>query len=122
MPVEEFECEKRDARQAAVAYAMVRSGKGIDDILRENDVSDEEFASWVLDGSFRGYASALARGFAEADEAYIWNSLLEAAKKGSIPAIKLYFDLQNKKSTAQTNVGGEIGVLRHEIFGEEDEE
>jgi hypothetical protein len=120
--VVENETEKQNPKQAAVAFAMVRSGKELETILRENDVSDEEFTSWILDGSFRDYVSHLARGFAEADAPLVWGSLIENAKKGSVPAMKLYFDLQNKKSAARADVGWEIEALRRGIFegGEEE--
>ena len=62
-------------RQADVAYAMVRYGKPASEIIAEYGVTEEEFTAWVRDGRFSEYASALARGFAQADAPYIWNSV-----------------------------------------------
>lgn len=104
-----------DPKQASIAYAMVKSGKTLEEILTEYSVSDEEFTSWVLDGRFSEYASSLAKGFAEADAPYIWASLIESAKKGNISAIKLYFDVWTKKQ----HPGTELDSLRADIFGSE---
>jgi hypothetical protein len=72
----------------------------------------------VRDGRFSEYAAALARGFAEADAPYIWTSLLNAAKGGSIPAIKLYFEIWNKKhGTDPPEIPDELLAARDEIFG-----
>ena len=112
--------------QADVAYAMVRGGKQINEILSEFGVSDEEFTSWVRDGSFSEYASTLASGFAKADAPYIWNSLICSAKEGNMQAIKLYFDIWHKKQAARVRaneglvIDGEIENLRSDIFGEAD--
>ena len=110
-------------KQAAVAYAMVRGGKPVSDILAENGVDEEEFTSWVRMGRFSEYASALASGFAQADAPYIWNSLLESAKEGNMQAIKLYFDIWNKKQAAASHsqcrvyTDPEIEAVRRDIFG-----
>lgn len=107
-------------RQCDVAYAMVRSGKPVQEILEEFSVTDEEFTQWVRDGRFSEYASSLARGFAEADAPYIWTSLLDMAKGGNVPAIKLYFEIWNKRHTAsESSVDPPDGLtaVRDEIFG-----
>ncbi len=110
--------EKIGKRQSDVAYAMVRSGKPIGEILEEFAVSDEEFTEWVRDGRFSEYAASLARGFAEADAPYIWTSLLNTAKGGSIPAIKLYFEIWNKRhGTDPPEIPEELSAVRDEIFG-----
>ena len=110
-------------KQAAVAYAMVRGGKPVAEILADNGVDEEEFTSWVRMGRFSEYASSLASGFAQADAPYIWNSLLESAKEGNMQAIKLYFDIWHKKQTAKGQNNSyafsdpEIESVRQEIFG-----
>ena len=114
-------------KQADVAYAMVRGGKQISEILSEHGVSEEEFTEWVREGSFSEYAAALASGFAKADAPYIWNALICSAKEGNIQAMRLYFDIWHKKQTA-TVKGGEYSLpdadiqkLRSDIFGEAEE-
>ncbi|MBQ8371162.1 MAG: hypothetical protein IJ497_03085 [Clostridia bacterium] len=105
-------------RQCDVAYAMVRSGKPVEEILAQYAVTEEEFTEWVRDGRFSEYAASLARGFAEADAPYVWTSLLNTAKSGNIPAIKLYFEIWNKRHGADAvQIPEELSAVRDEIFG-----
>ncbi len=112
-------------RQADVAYAMVRCGKPVSEIIAEYGVTEEEFTGWVREGKFSEYASALARGFAQADAPYIWNSLLDSAKEGNIQAIKLYFDIWSKMQASKPKesplpmTDPEIDSIRADIFGDE---
>ena len=115
-----------DKRQQDAAYAMIRSGKPMDQILKEFSVSDEEFTEWIRDGRFTEYAAALARGFAEANAPYVWTSLLRETQEGSIPAIKLYFEIWNKnRGTAAESAAGpcsSLTAVREKIFGSVEEE
>ena len=115
-----------DKRRRDVAYAMVRSGKRLDEILADFSVTDEEFSEWIRDGRFGEYAAALARGFAEANAPYVWESLLSETREGSIPAIKLYFEIWNKyRGSAPEGTAGppwSLSTMRAEIFGTGGEE
>ena len=110
-----------DKRRRDVAYAMVRSGKRLDEILADFSVTDEEFSEWIRDGQFGEYAAAFARGFAQANAPYVWESLLSETREGSIPAIKLYFEIWNKcRETASGSAAGPpwaLSAMRSEIFG-----
>lgn len=94
--------ELRD-KWRAVACAMIRSGKSGREVLEEYGVDEREYLSWIEGGGFPAIAERLAGGFAEADAPYVWNALLELIRGGSVPAIKLYFELRAKKSS-----GGEL--------------
>ncbi len=111
-----------EKRQRDAAYAMVRSGKPVEEILAEFSVTDEEFTEWIRDGKFAEYAASLARGFAEADAPYVWASLLNTAKSGNIPAIKLYFEIWNKNRAPSQSfeIPGTLTAVRDEIFGEDE--
>lgn len=111
-----------DKRKWDAAYAMVRSGRPMEEILAQYAVTDEEFTEWIRDGKFAEYAAALARGFAEADAPYVWASLLAETKKGSIPAIKLYFEIWNKNRSPAKDpeIPAELTAMRDEIFGEDE--
>lgn len=112
-----------DKRQCDAAYAMVRSGRPMEEILAQFGVTDEEFTEWIRDGRFAEYAASLARGFAEADAPYIWASLLNTAKGGNIPAIKLYFEIWNKNRASpvqNADMPDGLTAMREEIFGEEE--
>lgn len=109
-------------RQTAVALAMIRDGRPLGELLAEAGVSGEEFADWVRAGEFPEFAAALARGFAQADAPYVWNTLLREAKDGNVPAIRLYFDIWRQKQPASASREGALrdpGVeaLRNDLFG-----
>ena len=110
-------------RMAGVAHAMIRGERKICDILDAFSVSEEEFGEWIRGGVFSDYASSLARGYAEAVSPYFVSLLLDMAK-GNVQAIKLYFDILNKKqqpAAAEGKIpaaGEDITALREDIFGE----
>ena len=105
-------------KQSALAMAMVRLNDPLAEILSRLGICEDEFAEWVRDPVFREYTASLARDFAEADEVNVWKSLLDLIKGGSVPAIKLYFDLQSRRTSAQRRaLSDEIGELRRDIFG-----
>jgi len=105
-------------KQSSLAMAMVRLNDPLEEILSRLGIGEDEFAEWVRDPSFREYTASLARDFAEADEVNVWKSLLDLIKGGSVPAIKLYFDLQSKRTSSQRRVASdEVIELRRDIFG-----
>ena len=109
------------AKQRAVAYAMVHGSNTLDEVLELHGVSEDEFTGWVRGGQFTEYAASLARGFAEADAPYVWKDLLELTHNGSVSAIRLYFDILNRKPAprgAERTFGGELAGLRESIFAE----
>ena len=88
-----------EQRQRDVAYAMVRGQMPLEEVLTQFGVSETEFTGWVLDGTFTEYAASLARGYAEADIAYVWKILQGLVREGGVSAIRLYFELLGKKPT-----------------------
>ncbi len=110
--------------QERVAAELARGGKALEEILAEYSVGEEEFTKWVLDGRFSEYAEALARGLAEVSAPYIWSVLVDEAKQGKVPAIRLYFDVwaKNHSSVQRTGVSAlpsaQLESLREAIFGE----
>ena len=111
-------------KQREVAYAMVRGDRTLSEVLERLGVSEDEFTGWVCDGMFTEYAASLARGFAEADAPYVWKVLLDLTRNGSVSAIRLYFDILNKKPAVRGGeraVGMELAGLRESIFAEQAE-
>lgn len=109
-------------KQRSVAYAMVRGGQTMNEVLEQFGVSETEFSGWLLDGGFTEYVMSLARGFAETDLPYVWKILREMVQSESVPAIRLYFDLAGKKPPAQgagrtSADAAELAGLRERIFG-----
>ncbi len=118
----EAECPEK--KQRDVARAMVRSELTLAEILAAHSVKDEEFIEWIRDGSFTEYAASLARGFAEAGAPHVWKTLLDLVDDGSVSAIRLYFDVINKKPTVQNGADrtrfAELEGLRSSVFAEGD--
>lgn len=110
-----------DKRRCDVAYAMVRSGKSLDEILAEYAVTDEEFIGWIRDGRFTEYVMTLARGVSEARAPYVWASLLSEIGDGSVQAMKLYFEIcgKNRGAASESPLGPPLSLtaIREEIFG-----
>lgn len=109
------------AKQRDAAYAMVRGQMPLEDVMKKFGVTEAEFTGWVLDGRFTEYAASLARGYAEAEAAYVWKILQELVRGGGVPAIRLYFDLLGKKTAGTTDHAGSAGTtglteLRNRIF------
>lgn len=104
----------------AVIREAVCSGKLIEEVLEEYSLTREDISS-IGDGDV--LASA-ARRAAEAEIPYVWSALLSSAKKGNVPAIKLYFELWNKNRTASpdTRASDEIDSLREDVFGGDEDE
>jgi len=118
-----MENEKEPARspterkQHDVAYAMVRGQMTLEEVLTQFGVSEAEFTGWVLDGSFTEYAASLARGFAEADAAYVWKILQGLVREGGVSAIRLYFDLLGKKPAAHGADRPAAGMGSNDLTG-----
>ena len=83
--------------------------------------TESEFTGWVMDGRFTEYAASLARGYAEAEAAYVWKILQGLVQNGGVTAIRLYFDLVGKKPPANGEVRtgtADLTELRDRIFRE----
>lgn len=108
------------AKQSEVALALVTGDGETHEILDEYGVSEDEFTSWIRDAGFRDHIDSLARDFAEAGVYEIWKSLMKHAKEGSVPAIKLYFEMKNKRVTeSRSGISPDINDLRRDIFGDD---
>lgn len=89
--------------------------------LREKlGIDGKTWEAWLREGGMPGDLVSLSRAMAEMCAPWVWASLLELTKGGSVPAMKLYFELCKEKNTAAgtDDTGGrEILALRQEIFG-----
>lgn len=75
---------------------------------------------WLREGRLPGEVVRLSKGMAEMYAPWVWASLLKLTADGSIPAMKLYFELCKQDTTAVATglPDGEILQLRREIFDE----
>lgn len=75
---------------------------------------------WLRDGELPGEMVRLSRRMAEMCAPWVWSSLLKLTEDGSVPAMKLYFDLCKAEAAGtetSAGPGGEMVRLRREIFG-----
>jgi hypothetical protein len=109
------------AKQREAAYAMVRGQMSLEDVMKKFGITESEFTGWVMDGRFTEYAASLARGYAEAEAAYVWKILQGLVQNGGVPAIRLYFDLVGRKPPANGEMRAgttDLTELRGRIFRE----
>lgn len=96
---------------------------GDDDIaaLRQQlGVDGDTWEGWLRDGVLPGQVVRLSRSMAEMCAPWVWSSLLKLTEDGSVPAMKLYFDLCKSEVAGGSggNTDGEVLRLRREIFGD----
>lgn len=80
----------------------------------------DTWEGWLRDGVLPGELVRLSRSMAEMCAPWVWSSLLKLTEDGSVPAMKLYFDLCKAEAAGtetSAGPGGEILRLRREIFG-----
>lgn len=111
--------------QRSVLQQMIDCGfAGEEDItsLREQLSLDEDtWEGWLREGVVPGQVVRLSKGMAEMYAPWVWASLLRQTEDGSIPAMKLYFELCKGNTVGESggsNASGEILQLRREIFGD----
>ena len=112
-------------KQREIVSAMIRARKPLEEILEEFGVNETDFNGWLLDGQFTDYVMSLARGYAEANIPYIWDVLRQMVNDRSVSAIRLYYDLLNKKTPANGAERPEttdLTDLRGRIFRDPSEE
>ncbi|MBQ3178467.1 MAG: hypothetical protein IJB52_11680 [Clostridia bacterium] len=111
-------------KQKEVLRQMLDTGFGGGDSLTELrdrlGIDGETWEAWLREGGMPEELVRLSKAMAEMCAPWVWASLLELTKGGSIPAMKLYFELcKEQDSAAGTDTAGEreILALRQEIFG-----
>lgn len=85
-------------------------------------VDGDTWEGWLRDGVLPGQVVRLSRSMAEMCAPWVWSSLLKLTEDGSIPAMKLYFDLCKAEvagGSENPKFGdAEVMRLRREIFGD----
>lgn len=110
--------------QRLVLQQMIDCGfAGDEDIasLRERlSLDGDTWEGWLRDGVLPGQVVRLSRSMAEMCAPWVWSSLLKLTEDGSVPAMKLYFDLCKSEVAGGSggNADGEVLRLRREIFGD----
>lgn len=85
-------------------------------------VDGDTWEGWLRDGVLPGQVVRLSRSMAEMCAPWVWSSLLKLTEDGSVPAMKLYFDLCKAEvagGSENPKFGdAEVMRLRREIFGD----
>ncbi len=92
----------------------------IDGFRKRLGLFGDTWEGWLRDGVLPGELVRLSRSMAEMCAPWVWSSLLKLTEDGSVPAMKLYFDLCKAEAAGtetSAGPGGEILRLRREIFG-----
>ena len=111
-------------KQKDILRQMLDTGFGGGDSLTELrdklGIDRETWETWLREGGMPGDLISLSKAMAEMCAPWVWASLLEMTKDGSVPAIKLYFELCKERTTASgsdSTGDREVLALRREIFG-----
>lgn len=110
-------------KQKEVLRQMLDTGFGGGDSLAELrerlGIDGETWEAWLREGGMPGDLVSLSKAMAEMCAPWVWASLLELTRDGSVPAMKLYFELCKEKGGPAAGGSGEreIAMLRQEIFG-----
>lgn len=113
--------DKVSDKQAAVIFDVVfgNSAEQVSEILERRGVSRNEYAKWLADGTYAECLLFLSERAAAAEEASVWRSLTDAACGGGVQAIKLFFELMDKRRSGEAPVSDDFDEIKARIFGED---
>jgi hypothetical protein len=114
-----METEKKTQLLRQVLEAGFAGGESLTAVREKLNIDGETWESWLRDGGVPGDVVTLARAMAEMCAPWVWASLLGLTRDGSVPAMKLYFELCREKTpaaSADTAGDRQIAMLRHEIL------
>lgn len=114
-----MELEKQTALLREVLEAGFAGGESLTSLREKLGIDGETWERWLRESGMPGDMVSLARAMAEMCAPWVWSSLLGLTREGSIPAMKLYFELCREKTpAAPAETAGEqqIVMLRREIL------
>ncbi len=94
-----------------------------DGLAAQDKLVREDWEDLLRDGALSGEVLRLGRAMAELYAPWVWAALLSETREGSIPAMKLYFELCKARDTGREGEGGMgidggIQALRQAIFAQ----
>ncbi len=126
--IKELSQTQKQAAQAMLLNSVFLGGgdKPVEFVLHEAGTTTAEFSHWMEDGSFSAYLYRLIERYALSMAPVIWESLLQSAKEGDTKAIRLYFDLCERRRGESDGVAmfgtgtadAEVERIRKELFDE----
>ena len=113
-----MEREKQTALLREVLEASFAGGQSLASLREKLGIDGETWERWLREGGVPGDMVTLARAMAEMCAPWVWASLLGLTRDGSVPAMKLYFELcrdRTPAASAETAGDRQIAMLRREI-------
>lgn len=88
-----LETEKRSQILREILEAGFARGDSLTGLREKLGIDGETWERWLRDGGMPEDIVGLSRAMAEMCAPWVWGALLEQTRDGSIPAMKLYFEL-----------------------------
>lgn len=114
-----METEKRSQVLQEILEAGFARGDTLAALREKLGIDRELWERWLREGGMPEDIISLSKAMAEMCAPWVWGALLEQTRDGSIPAMKLYFELcKDNGSTGTTVPAGDpaVAALRQEIL------
>lgn len=115
-----MEMERKTQLLRQVLEAGFAGGESLTAVREKLGIDGETWEAWLRDGGVPGDVVTLAKAMAEMCAPWVWSSLLGLTREGSIPAMKLYFELCREKQlpeAGRVQPDREILMLRQAVLG-----
>jgi len=118
----QFSLEEGQAKQILLRSLLeegFQKGEDIWNLLEKYGIDCARWESWLRDRQFTEQLVTLSKAMSGTYAPKVWNALLSMVENGSIPAMKLYFELwKQERPSCLGNAKGDAVLenLRTEIF------
>ena len=106
-------------RRALAVLGSIGEGGGLREAAKAAGVGVETLVRWFGEAEFREELRRLTERESEGVRGEVWRALLEKCRAGDSSAIRLYFDLQDRKKEREEAAPA---VIVDDIPGEKSEE
>ncbi len=112
---------KRELRRkrALAVLGSIEAGGGLREAAKAAGTSAETLIKWLGEAAFREELRVLTERESEGVRGEVWRALLEKCRAGDSSAIRLYFDLKDRKKEREETAPA---VIVDDIPGEKQEE
>ena len=97
-------------RKAAEWLANPDNTGTVTAMLKELNIPHSNFYRWLEDPDYIEYINSLIDKYTDSELPRVWKSLIKQCEAGSVPAIKLFFELKGKYKQ-EVNVSGGVVIL-----------
>lgn len=110
----------------AISYFINPKINSITKIAEKAGVSRQTIYDWMDDEEFKQVLDKKIDQYVNSQTANVWKSLIEQARNGSVPAIKLFFEMEGKYKERKEITGKDGGPIEtkqeYDLSDLEDEE